>query len=73
MYKLIKRCGQPVIETFENENVRITRWANGEVETEFKKGADPKVIKMYAQLTESRKLSFFSAIKLHFATKGVKK
>ena len=42
--------GIPVIETFENENLRITRFVNGDVETEFKPKCDKKVIKMYKKL-----------------------
>ena len=56
MYKVIRRDNKPIIEQFENENVFITSFLlTGEVEVEFKKGADPKVIKMYAQLMQSHK------------------
>lgn len=42
--------GRPVIETFENSNVRITRFINGDIVTEFKPKCDKKVIEMYKQL-----------------------
>lgn len=55
MHKLTKNdAGRPVIETFENENVRITRFLNGETTTEFKPDADPKVISIYKKLIEKR-------------------
>lgn len=50
MYKATKRSGKVVIETFENENLKITRFLTGEVETEFKPTCDKKVRKMYKQL-----------------------
>ena len=50
MHKVIRRNAKPVVETFENENVKITKWVNGEVETEFKSNCDPKVKEMYKQL-----------------------
>ena len=50
MHKVISRNGKPVVETFENENVIITRFLNGDVETEFKPNCDPKIKKMYKQL-----------------------
>lgn len=50
MHRVTRRCGQPVIETFENENVKITRFLNGETETEFKPNCDPKVKETYKQL-----------------------
>ena len=52
MHNVVKRCGQPVIETFENENVKITRFANGETETEFKPNCNPKVKEMWDKLNE---------------------
>jgi hypothetical protein len=42
--------GIPIIETFENDNVRIARFINGETEIEFKPNCDKKVIEMYKQL-----------------------
>ena len=55
-HSLTKNCvGRPVVETFENENVRITRFRNGDVETEFKPYADPKVKRMYKLLNKSIK------------------
>lgn len=51
MYKVIKRCGEPIIEQFENDNVIITKFLlTGETETEFKPNCDPKVKEMYKQL-----------------------
>jgi hypothetical protein len=51
MHKVARNdLGTPVIETFENENVKITRFLNGETETEFKPNCDPKVKEMYKQL-----------------------
>lgn len=58
MYKMTKRCGVPVIETFENENVRITRYVNGEVETEIKPTCDPKVKRMYELLMKKERRCF---------------
>ena len=55
-YNLTKNdIGRPAIERFENENVIITRFLNGDIETEFKPNADPKVINMYKQLNKSIK------------------
>ncbi len=52
-HKTTKNAVQrPVIERFENENVIITRFLNGETITEFKPNCDPKVIKMYYQLQQ---------------------
>ena len=51
MHKITKNdTGKPAIETFENENVRITRFLNGDVETEFKPNCDKKIIQMFIQL-----------------------
>lgn len=51
MHSITKNdVGTPVIETFENDNVRITRYLNGEVDTEFKPSCDPKVKKIYKKL-----------------------
>jgi hypothetical protein len=50
MYKVLRRFGKPVIETFENENVIITRYINGDVETVIKPNADKKVKDMYKKL-----------------------
>jgi hypothetical protein len=52
MYKVFQNdMGMPVIEIFENDNVRITRFLlTGETEVEFKPNCDKKVIKMYHQL-----------------------
>lgn len=55
MYNLFRRFGKPVIETFENENVKITRFLNGEVETVLKPKCDPKVKEMYKKLQGVRK------------------
>ena len=56
MHKITKNdIGRPVLETFENDNLKITRFLSGEVETEFKPGADPKVISMYIELNKSIK------------------
>jgi hypothetical protein len=48
-------AGRPVVETFENENVKITRFLNGDVETKIKPIADPKVKRMYIELNKSIK------------------
>lgn len=52
MYKIYKNdFGTPIFETFENENVFITRFLlTGETETEFKPTCDPKVKEMFKQL-----------------------
>ena len=51
MYKVTKNdIGTTVVERFENENVIITRYLNGETETEFKPDCDKKVIEMYMEL-----------------------
>ncbi len=47
--------GRPVIETFENENVRIIRFLNGDVDVEFKPNCDPKVKRIYKLLNKSIK------------------
>ena len=51
MYKIIKRCGVPIIEQFENENVLITKFLlTGETETIIKAEADQKVKEIYKKL-----------------------
>ena len=50
-YSITKNdVGTTVIETFENENVIITKFANGETLTEFKPNCDKKIIDMYFEL-----------------------
>ena len=53
MYKVTRRLGKPVIETFENENVIITRYVSGEVETVIKPNADKKVKDIYKKLIKN--------------------
>ena len=44
-------AGRPIIETFENENLKATHFIlTGETEIEFKPNCDKKVIEMYKQL-----------------------
>lgn len=57
MHESIKNTiGRPVIETFENDNVRITRFLNGDVETELKPTCDPKVKRIYKKLIKPIKI-----------------
>lgn len=49
-HTFFRRNGKTVVERFENENVIITRFLSGDVETEFKPTCDKKVKKMYKQL-----------------------
>ena len=58
MYKVIRNdFGTPVFETFENENVIITRFLlTGGTETEFKPNCDPRVKEMFKQLHTGGKI-----------------
>jgi hypothetical protein len=51
MYKVYKRCGQPVIEIYESEDIKITKYpCTGYMEIEFKPNCNPKIKEMYKQL-----------------------
>lgn len=55
-HKLIKNdVGRPAIETFENENVIITRFLNGDVETEFKPNCNKKIKDIYKKLIKKER------------------
>ena len=51
VYKIVKNdVGTTVIEDFENENLKITKYINGETITEFKPDCDKKILDMYLEL-----------------------
>jgi hypothetical protein len=52
-HKLYKNdFGLTIAETFENENVIITRFFNGGLNVEFKPDCDKKIVKMYKLLIQ---------------------
>ena len=54
-HKVIRRCGTPVMEIVENDNIIFTRFfLTGEIFGTLKPNADPKVKKIYKKYIKNK-------------------